>query len=141
PDGAPGMISPGGFDNTSDYGTTCGSMHPADNWTDWVFHFRLTEPRDVTLNMLGAPSGRMQLQSTCGTGATAIGGCVPATGGGLTRRFRGLTAGDYCVGGENNGMISSPIILIVTTTALGVRIPGDVCTGAPSVMPDGAPVI
>jgi hypothetical protein len=145
PDGAPGTLSmSGGFDTTSDYGTACGSTRPLDNWTDWVFHFRLAVPRDVTLTMVGGGTvTRMQLQATCGAGATPIGGCVAATGGTATRRYRGLMAGDYYVVGETSGAVApaGPIQLIVTTSDPGMRLPGDTCTSPVAVRPDGPPVV
>lgn len=142
PDGSPGSITTGAFDTTSDLATTCGSVRPSDNWTDWVFHFRLSAPRDVTLNMLGTGVAmRMQLQNTCTPMGASIGGCVLGTSS-VVRRYRGLAAGDYYVIGEASGLTApaGPILLVVTTTAPSARVAGDVCMGAPTVTPDGPAV-
>lgn len=141
PDGAPASITPAGFDVTSDIGTPCGSMRPTDNWTDWVYHFRLTTPRDVTLTMLGGTSLRMQLYSSCGVGATTLGGCV--SGGAMAeRRYRSLPAGDYYVVGEQAGAagVSGAVRLIVATGEPGVRAAGDTCSTAVRLTPDGPTV-
>lgn len=141
PDGAPGVITPAGFDVTSDIGTPCGSTRPTDNWTDWVFHFRLATPRDVTLTMLGGTALRMQLYSSCGVGATTLGGCVAGTT--MTeRRYRSLPAGDYYVVGEQSGAagVSGMIRLLVATSDPGVRAAGDTCSTAVALTPDGPAV-
>ncbi len=140
-DGAPGVINPSGFDVTSDIGTPCGSTRPSDNWTDWVFHFRLDTPRDVTLTMLGGSALRMQLYSSCGVGATTLGGCVAGTT--MTeRRYRSLPAGDYYVVGEQAGAggVSGNVRLIIATGDPGVRAPGDTCSTAVRLTPDGPTV-
>lgn len=142
PDGAPGVIALSGFDSTSDVGTSCGSTRPTDGWTDWVFHFRLTTPRDVSLTMLGSTSMRMQLFNSCGVGATSLGGCV--TGTSITeRRYRSLPAGDYYVVGEQSGAAgpTSSARLLVSTSDPGVRAVGDTCATAAAVTPDGPPVV
>ena len=139
PDGAPTMLVPAAFDVTSDYGTACGSRGPTDNWTDWVFSFRLTERRDVTVSMLGGGSTtRMQLQSSCGPMAEPIGGCV--TGSSLLeRRYRSLEPGTYYIVGESSGSVppTGPIRAIVSTTAPATRPAGEQCGNAVTVVPDG----
>ncbi len=142
PDGAPGVINPAGFDVTSDIGTSCGSVRPTDNWTDWVFHFALATPRDVDLTMLGGSAMRMQLGSSCGVGAPSIGGCLSGTTT-IERRYRSLPAGDYYVVGEQAGTsgLAGPLRLIVATSDPGVRAVGDTCGTAAVLTPDGAPTV
>ncbi len=142
PDGSPGVVTLAGLDTTSDIGTSCGSMRPTDNWTDWVFHFRLTTPRDVTLTMLGGTALRMQLFNSCGVGAMSIGGCISGTS--ITeRRYRSLPTGDYYVVGEQAGA-SGPVgtaRLLVVTSDPGVRAIGDTCATAATVTPDGPAIV
>lgn len=142
PDGAPASLVPSAFDVTSDYGTSCGSRTPADNWTDWVFNFRLTERRDVTVSMLGGGSTtRMQLQPSCGPMVDPIGGCV--TGSSLLeRRYRSLEPGTYYVVGESSGSVppAGPIRVLVATAAPEPRPAGEECGNAVVVTPDGPAV-
>ncbi|MDB4931918.1 MAG: hypothetical protein JWM10_4402 [Myxococcaceae bacterium] len=142
PDGPPGVVSLAGLDTVSDLGTSCGSVRPADAWTDWVFHFRLTAPRDVTLTMLGGTALRMQMFTGCGAGSNSVGGCVTGTSM-AERRYRTLPAGDYYVVGEQAGAagLSGTARLLVATSDPGVRAAGDTCATAAAVLPDGPVVV
>jgi hypothetical protein len=142
PDGAPGIIALGGFDTTSDVGTSCGSTRPTDAWTDWVFHFRLAATRDVTLTMLGGTAVRMQLFNGCGATANALGGCVTGTSV-AERRYRTLPAGDYYVVGEQSGATgpTGDARLLVATSSPSARAVGDLCATPAALSPDGPPQV
>ena len=135
PDGPVATVIPTGLATTADLGTTCGSAGARTGWTDAVFHLSLSTARDVTLNVnTGLTYTRVQLQATCAAGQTALGACL--SGGNVTRRYRNLSAGDYFVVVEIYGT-TGPIQISATTSAPGVRAPGDTCPGV-DVAPDTA---
>jgi hypothetical protein len=105
---------------------------------DGVWHFRLAATRDVTLSFSGAPSTfYWQLQRTCSSTAGTVGGCQASSYSG-SRRFRDLPAGDYYVVGEWYGASASTIALSASSTAPTARVPGDLCSNAVPVTPDGS---
>lgn len=141
-DGAPASVDARLFENTSDYGTFCGSRTPTDHWTDWVFNFVLTARRDVTLTMLGGVGlTRFQLESHCGSASTPLGGCVSG-GSFLERTFHSLDPGRYFVVGESSGSPSptGPIRMLVATRAPMALPAGEHCSNAIVVVPDGPAV-
>ncbi len=127
PDGPTATVIPTGFATTADVGTSCGSGSSRTGWTDVVFRLPLTIARDVTLVVnTGLANTRVQLQTTCATGQTAIGACL--SGGNPTRRYRNLAAGTYFVVVEIYGT-TGPIQIGVTTAPPNTRLPGDACPG------------
>lgn len=137
PDGPAVTLTPPRYEGFPDHGTSCGSNGTTDGWTDMVARFTLAAPRDVTVTVAGSGSAsvRLQLQSDCTARTTVIGPCV--NGAPPVRRYRGLAAGTYFVILESNA--PPPALTVsVTTTAPGVRLPGDACPGL-DVVPDGAP--
>jgi hypothetical protein len=152
PDGALATLNPSAFVTTSDLGTVCGSGRPSDGFVDWVYHFRTTSTRDVTLNLTNVTSSTvMQLQTSCGA-SPPLGGCMGSSGTSIVRRYRALAPGDYYVVVEaSSSSVPTAASLGVTTTAPGARTPGDACsvpisvptTGAPTTIPlsgfDGTP--
>ncbi len=118
----------------SDVGTACGtSTTTGANFTDAVFQFTLTVPRDVVLTArvpTTTATVYMQVMTTCGARGTALGACV--TGAPATRRLAGLAAGTYYVVVEASTGTISPIPdlqLQVTATDPAARPPVEACGG------------
>lgn len=140
PDGPLVTLSPSTFVTTSDQGTSCGSIRPNDGYIDWVYHFRLASPRDVTLNLTNVTySTSMQLQTSCGVGSTTVGGCVNGVGTSIARTHHALPAGDYYVVVESPS-VGAPTAasLGITTAAPSARLAGDTCATAVTVPTTGA---
>lgn len=136
PDGPVTTVIPTGLRSSADVGTACGSAGSPSRWTDMIFRLRLAAARDLTLGVnTGLSYTRVQLQSSCAPRQMPLGACL--SGGNVTRRYRGLPAGDYFVVVEVYGS-TGPVQIGATTTAPNLRAPGDACPGV-DVATTGAP--
>lgn|GEM_PF-1992988 len=140
PDGPAAAIAGSAIGPGVDVGVPCRTSFPAGT-VDAIWHFRLTSSRDVILSFTGGPASMaIQLQRWgCAAGSTLVRGCV-ATGGTATRVFRALDPADYYVIVAWPADYAGTASLRVTTAPPAARSPGEVCSNAVPVAPNGPAV-
>jgi hypothetical protein len=123
-------VDVGRLDPLLDARPSCGL---AGTGRDAVFTFTLAAPQDLTLTVNGPGTLYGALMSTCGIPASES-GCWTASGGTLTRTYRGLAAGTYYF------VVQTTSTFGTITANLDVRAPtpvpmNDRCPGIALVAP------
>lgn len=135
PDGPVVTVDTHGFASFADYGTTCGYFSNGGlGWVDTEFHYTLTAPRDVTLEVSGTSSEElyMEVSPVCGSTSQAVPGCVSGMGGVPARRtLHNQQPGTYFVTVEYRPerLPDQTLSLRVTTAAPTPPGPASHCPG------------
>lgn len=132
-DGTPTRVT---FDERYALGAEPGSgCIVGTTYNDIFLRFRLTDARDVTINVPTALNAAFALRPGCGEASGYYGHCFSST-----ETFRGLPAGEYIIE-INRTWTAAALTAPVTVTASvpPLRLTGDTCATAVPVGLDGIP--